>query len=134
MIILLIYNIAHAHLQDVVISHPAAGLAVPHPGDREHIEYIICHISHFTFDMSHVLCHISDQCMWNAKVYVNMLIKFEAIYGRNQSVCEKAKSLEFLPPILWVFLTIYIFYALMKIIMCFKHLEASHTMSCDSWY
>ena len=27
-------------------------------------------------------------------------------YGRNQSGCEKAKNLVFLPSILWVFLTI----------------------------
>jgi len=38
----------------------------------------------------------------------------------------------FLPSILLVFLTIYIFFALMKITMCFKHLEASHIMSCDT--
>ena len=55
-----------------------------------------------------------------------------AIYGRNQSGCEKAKKVGFLPSILWVFLTIYICFALMKITMCFKHLEASHIMSCDS--
>ena len=54
------------------------------------------------------------------------------IYGRNQSGCEKAKHVEFLPFILWVFLTIYIFIALMKITMCFKQLEASHIMSWDS--
>ena len=35
--ILLRYDIPYDHLKDVVISHPAAGLAVPHPGDREHI-------------------------------------------------------------------------------------------------
>ena len=54
------------------------------------------------------------------------------IYGRNQSGCEKAKNLVFLPFILWVFLTIYIFVALMKITMCFKQLGASHNMSWDS--
>ena len=30
------------------------------------------------------------------------------LYGRNQSGCEKAKNVGFLPFILWVFLTIYI--------------------------
>jgi hypothetical protein len=54
------------------------------------------------------------------------------IYGRNQSECEKAKNVEFLAFILWVFLTIYISVALMKITMCFKQLEASHIMSWDS--
>ena len=53
------------------------------------------------------------------------------IYGRNQSGCEKAKKLRFLPFILWVSLTIYIFVALMKISMCLKQLEASHIMSWD---
>ena len=55
-------------------------------------------------------------------------------YGRNQSGCEKAKNLGFLPFILWVFLTIYIWIALMKITMCFYCLEASHIMSWNSWY
>ena len=53
-------------------------------------------------------------------------------YGRKQSGCEKAKKVEFLVSVLWVFLTIYIVFALLKINMCFKHLEASHIMSCDS--
>ena len=57
---------------------------------------------------------------------------FWQIYGRNQSGCEKDKKMGFLPSILWVFLTIYISFALMKITMCFKHLEESHIMSCDS--
>ena len=55
-------------------------------------------------------------------------------YGRNQSECEKATKVGFLPCILWVFLTIYIFIVLMKIPMCFKHLGASHIMSFNSWY
>ena len=42
------------------------------------------------------------------------------------------KNVGFLPIILWVLLTIYIFVALMKIIMCFKQLEACHIMSWDS--
>ena len=54
------------------------------------------------------------------------------IYGSNQSGCGKAKKMGCLPSILLVFLTIYICFALMKITMCFKHLEASHIMSCDS--
>ena len=50
------------------------------------------------------------------------------IYGRNQS----GSNVAFLPFILCVFLTIYIFVALMKITMCFKQLEANHIMSWDS--
>ena len=45
------------------------------------------------------------------------------IYGRNQSGYEKAKNVGFLPFSLLVFLTIYIFAALMKIAMCFMQLE-----------
>ena len=51
--------------------------------------------------------------------------------GISQGV-ERLTKMRFLPSILWVFLTTYIFFALMKIIMCFKHLEASHIMSFDS--
>ena len=54
------------------------------------------------------------------------------IYGRNQSGCEKVKNVGFLASILWVFLTIYVGFALLKINMCFKHIEVSHTMSFDS--
>ena len=54
------------------------------------------------------------------------------IYGRNQLGCENSKNVGFLPFILWVFLTIHIFVALMKITFCFKQLEASHIMSWDS--
>ena len=54
------------------------------------------------------------------------------IHGRDQSGCEKVKNLGFLPLNLWVFLTIYIFVALMTTTMCFKQLEASHMMSLDS--
>ena len=57
---------------------------------------------------------------------------YVCIYERNQSGCEKAKNLGFLPYILWVFLTIYISTALMKITMCFNYLEASHIMSRNS--
>ena len=39
-----------------------------------------------------------------------------------------AKKVEFLPSILWVFLTIYICCAFMKITMGFNHLEASHIL------
>ena len=41
------------------------------------------------------------------------------IYGRNQSGCEQAKNVGFLLFTLWVFLTIYIFVAMMKITICF---------------
>ena len=53
--------------------------------------------------------------------------------GISQDV-KKTKNLEFLPYILWVFVTIYIFVALRKITMRFKQLEASHIMSLDSLY
>jgi hypothetical protein len=39
------------------------------------------------------------------------------IYGSNHSECEQAKNVGFLPFILWVILTIYIFVALMKLAM-----------------
>ena len=58
--------------------------------------------------------------------------RLQRTYGRNQSGCEKAKKVGFLASILWVFLTFYIVFALLKINMCFKHLEASHIMSFDS--
>ena len=54
--------------------------------------------------------------------------------GISQDVKRLKKKVEFLPFILWVFLTIYTFVALMAITMCFKKLEAGHIMSCDSWY
>ena len=53
-------------------------------------------------------------------------------YGRNQSGCEKAKKVGFVASKLWVFLTMYIVFAWLKIDMCFKHLEVSHIMSFDS--
>ena len=37
------------------------------------------------------------------------------IYGRNQLGCEKAKIVEYLSFILWVFLTVYIFVAWVRI-------------------
>ena len=51
--------------------------------------------------------------------------------GTSQDV-KGQKKWEFYPLILWVSLTIYIFFAFMKIAMCFRHLEVSHNMSCDS--
>ena len=54
------------------------------------------------------------------------------IYGRNQSGCEKAKYVGFLPFILWVFLNIYVFVDLIKITTFFKQLEANHIMSWKS--
>ena len=51
--------------------------------------------------------------------------------GTSQDV-KRLKKVGFLPSILLVFLTIYIFVALMKISMCFKQLEVSHIMSYDS--
>ena len=51
--------------------------------------------------------------------------------GISQNV-KRQKIWDFFPFILWVFMTIYISIALMKITMCFKELEASHNMSWDS--
>ena len=34
----------------------------------------------------------------------------------------------------WVLLTNYIFFALLKIVMCLEHIEASHIMAFNSWY
>ena len=43
----------------------------------------------------------------------------QPIYGRNLSGCEKAfKKIHLFSSILWAFLTIYLFVALMKITMC----------------
>ena len=47
--------------------------------------------------------------------------------GISQDV-KRLKNVEFLLFILWIFLTIYICVALMKITMCFKQLEASHIL------
>ena len=52
--------------------------------------------------------------------------------GGTSHDVKRLKKMGFLPSLFWVFLTIYIFVALMKITMCFKQLEASHIMSCDS--
>ena len=64
-----------------------------------------------------------------SQVFGQALMDSCHIYGRNQSGCEKAKSVGFLPFILLVLLTIYISVALMKITICFKQLEASNIMS-----
>ena len=68
------------------------------------------------------------------KFMVRMYSKYTAHMRRTSQNVKKAKKVGFLPSILWVFLTIYIFFALMKSSMFLKHLEASHIMSCDSWY
>ena len=76
-----------------------------------------------------------DSPGWSAMfcTYLTMVrIQAPHLYRRNQSGCQKAKKVAFLPFILWVFLTIYIFVALMKITMCLKQLEVSHIMSWDS--
>ena len=52
--------------------------------------------------------------------------------GETSNDMKRLKIVGILPSILWVFLTIYILSALMKISMCFRHLELSHIMSCDS--
>ena len=64
--------------------------------------------------------------------YHNFCLYEQSVYGNNQSGCEKLNNLGFVPFNLWVFLTIYIFVALMIITMCFKQLKASHIMSWDS--
>ena len=69
------------------------------------------------------------QCHYN---WEQLQANINSIYGRNQSGCEKAKNAGFLPFILWIFMTVYIFVALMKITICCKQLEAIHIMSWDS--
>ena len=57
------------------------------------------------------------------------------VYGRNQSGCEKAKKKSVIFTLYTLgFLDHLHFFAWMKITMGFKHLEASHIMSGDSWY
>ena len=56
----------------------------------------------------------------------------KTVYGRNQPGCEKTKKVGFLPLILWVFLTFYIFVVLIKLTMCFKQLEASLIMPWEA--
>ena len=68
----------------------------------------------------------------NTYCYLIWILSQKALFGRNQSGCEKAKKVGFLPFIIWVFLTNYIFFALIEFTMCFKHLEASHIMSFDT--
>ena len=58
--------------------------------------------------------------------------KDKYIYERNQSGCEKAKKMGFVAFTLCIFLTIDILFALLKINMRFKHVEAGHIMSFDS--
>ena len=48
----------------------------------------------------------------------------ESIYGWNQPGREKAKKLGILPFMYYVLLTTYIFFALLEIVMCLKHIEA----------
>ena len=55
-----------------------------------------------------------------------------SIYGWNQPGREKVKKLGILPFTYWVLLTTYIFFALLEIVMCLKHLEASHIMAFNS--
>ena len=60
--------------------------------------------------------------------------KTPVTYGWNQPGREKAKKLGILPFTYWVLLTTFIFFALLEIVMCLKHIEASHIMSFNSWY
>ena len=53
-------------------------------------------------------------------------------YGWSQPGREKAKKMGILPFMYWVLLTTYIFFALLEIVMCLKHIEASHIMAFDS--
>ena len=65
---------------------------------------------------------------WLETISVPIPTIFTILFGSNQSGYEKAKDLGFLPFILWIFLTIYNLFALMKITICFKQLEVSHIM------
>ena len=52
--------------------------------------------------------------------------------GTSQDVKRLKKKRFFLPSIFLVFQTIYTFLDLMKMTICFKHLEASYILSCDT--
>ena len=93
----------------------------------------LCCILHF-FPQKYQLTILKYPCHILLHFKHDAIIKKKNTYGRKQSGCERAKNVGFLPFILWVFLTIYIFVALMKITMWLKQLEASHIMSYDSWY
>ena len=54
------------------------------------------------------------------------------LYGWNQPGREKAKKMGILPFTYWVLLTTFIFLALLEIVMCLKHIEASHIMAFNS--
>ena len=54
------------------------------------------------------------------------------IYGWNPPGREKAKKLGILTLTYLVLLTTYIFFALLEIVMCLKHIEASHIMAFNS--
>ena len=43
-----------------------------------------------------------------------------------------AKKMGILPFTYWVLLTTYIFFAYLEIVMCLKHIEASHIMAFNS--
>jgi hypothetical protein len=55
---------------------------------------------------------------------------FKAVAPREGR--EKAKKLGILLFMYWVLLTTYIFFALLEIVMCLKHIEASHVMAFNS--
>ena len=61
-----------------------------------------------------------------------LLLFWSYPYGWNQPGREKAKKLGILPFTYWVLLTTYIFFALLEIVMCLKHIEASHIMAFNS--
>ena len=56
----------------------------------------------------------------------------KAYMGGISQYVKTLKNMGFLHTLLWVFLTIYLVVALIKIIMYFKQLKASYIMSCDS--
>ena len=61
----------------------------------------------------------------------NSLYAFHYMGGTSQDV-KRLKKWDFLPQYFGFFLSIHIVFALLKINMCFKHLEASHIMPFDS--
>ena len=61
----------------------------------------------------------------------NMMYRYEYTGGTRQEE-KKAKKLGILLFTYWVLLTTYIFFALLKMVMCLKHIEASRIMAFNS--
>ena len=85
----------------------------------------------FRFQLIKHIFLITKGCLICLKI-VYCKKKLKRIYGWNQPGREKANKLEILPFTYWVLLTILFFFALLEIVMCLKHVEASHIMAFNS--